>query len=148
MIDNQDERIATIFSLEGVEDLDEVDDKVLSVDEQTLVVYLKFLKENIEHPFYLTGIQKFIWEKYYVSGPGNKKQYNRMKKIRPSYTDIFHLNGFNEKIDPADGILVDVQRVSDDKEFTLPLLDLEPIEKASINCQRIDDYHTWFVLFF
>jgi hypothetical protein len=78
--DEQDNRIATILGTEEAE-----------VDEKTLNTYLKYLKEKIEFPCRLTGIEDFSWEEFYVLGPGSKKAYEKLKKKNPSYTDTFEL---------------------------------------------------------
>src|SRR5262249_51314658 len=78
-------------------------------------------------PCQLTGIEDlgcFSWEEYYTFGPGSKKEYEQLKKKRASYTDTYELLGFEDEVDPEDGILVHVRRLSDKKKFTLTLSDL------------------------
>lgn len=133
-VDKQDARVMTIL---GTKNLD--------VTEAKLAIYLQYLKEHLEFPVQLTGIEDFDWEEYYVLGPGSKKEYEQLKKTRPSYTDTFKLLGFEEMIDEWTGILVKVERVSDRKRFTLPLADLEVTDKKAKNYELIDDYAVWFV---
>ena len=52
---------------------------------------------------------------------------------------------FEEDVDPDDGIVVHVRRVSDTKKFLLPLANLEATQKKSPNDQLLDDYAVWFV---
>jgi len=40
--------------------------------------------------------------------------------------------------------LVDIQRMSDNMVFTLPLAELEIVDREDGNYQLIDDYSVWF----
>lgn len=141
MIDDQDERIAKIL---GIEELEDIEDEGIDVNEETLEKYLKYLKEYVEIPCQLKSGDEFGWEEYYTFGPGNKNEYEKLKKTRPSYTDKFILLSIEEEIDLDEGIMVNVQRVSDNKKFTLPLENLEPTDKKSKNYQLLDDYSVWY----
>lgn len=133
-------------------DLDEFEHKVqkilnvknIDVSEKSLKKYLEFLKKNIKMPCNLTGQEEFVWEEEFVFGRGNKKEYEKLKKIRPSYSDVFKLLRFEDLISEEVGILVEVQRVSDGKNFTLPVADLEATEENSPNRDLFDDYAIWF----
>ena len=133
-IDKQDERISSIFGGE-----------IPDVTEESLSTYLTYLKEHLELPCELTGIEDFDWEEYYVLGPGDQKEYERLKKTRPSYTDKYDLLSLSDEVDGWVGILVNVKRVSDKKKFTLPLAELEATDERSKNYQLLDDYSVWFV---
>ena len=133
-IDKQDERISAIFGGE-----------IPNVTEESLSTYLTYLKEHLELPCELIGIEDFDWEEYYVIGPGDQKEYERLKKTKPSYTDKYDLLSLSHEIDGWVGILVNVKRVSDKKKFTLPLAELEATDKRSKNYQLLDDYSVWFV---
>ena len=115
----------------------------VSVSDQSLKRYLEHLNQNVQLPCLLTGGEDFDWEEYYVFGPGDEEEYKELKKTRPSYRDTFELLSFGSWQDR--GILVDVQRSSDKKHFTLPLADLKVIDKQSGNHQMIEDYAVWFV---
>jgi len=117
----------------------------LDVTSKTLNRYLKYLKEKIEMPCYLTGAEEFIWEEEYLYGDGNAKDYEKLKKTNPSYTDIFSLEQFQGGVDEMDGIIVDVKRVSDHRQFALPLAELEVSDEDSANYTLVEDYLTWFV---
>jgi hypothetical protein len=60
---------------------------------------LHYLKENIELPCILTGIEDFPWEEKYVFGYGNKKEYEKLKKENPSFKDKFEILDFIEDED-------------------------------------------------
>ncbi|MCC7212466.1 MAG: hypothetical protein E3K40_10285 [Candidatus Brocadia sp.] len=132
--DEQDERISLIFG-----------GKIPSVGEESLSLYLAYLKEHLELPCELTGIEDFEWEEYYVLGPGDRKEYEGRKKTMPSYSDKYQLISLADEVDDWMGILVQVKRVSDKKKFTLPLSDMEATEEGSKNYQLLDDYSVWFV---
>ena len=124
-LDKLRQRIASIFEMKDVP----------SVDIETLERYLDYLKQNLEFPCQLTGIEDFPWEEFYVIGPGSKKEHERLRKTRPSYMDTYDLLSFDDDVDPNSGIVVNVQRVSDKKKFFLPLADLEATDERSKNYQ-------------
>ena len=135
--DKQEKRIAEVFGLNEAPD----------VNDDTLAKYLGYLKKNVKLPCRVTGIEDmgyFGWEEYYTFGPGSKKEYERLKKTRASFTDTFELLGFDDEL-YEEGILVNVKRVSDKKRFIIPLADLEAKDEKSENYQLLDDYVTWFV---
>jgi hypothetical protein len=133
-LDEQDKRIEQIFGQFDME-----------VSEEASLKYMDYLKRNIEFPCQLTGIEDFLWEEYYILGPGNKKEYEKLKKRQPSYTDIFSLISFEDDLDENNGILVKVKRLSDKKNFILPLADLKSTDAKSKNYQLLDDYSVWLV---
>ena len=54
--------------------------KKLDVTRKTLNTYLEYLKNHVELPCQLTGIEDFEWEERYVFGFGSKKEYEELKK--------------------------------------------------------------------
>lgn len=133
-LDEQDKRIEQIL---GQFDM--------GVGEESSLKYMDYLKRNIECPCQLTGIEDFPWEECYVIGPGTKKEYEKLKKRQPSYTDIFSLTSYEDDLDENNGILVKVKRLSDKKNFILPLADLKSTDVKTKNYQLLDDYSVWLV---
>ena len=88
-------------------------------------IYLEYLKNKIQKPCLLTGMQDFEWEEPYLLGGWSQKVYEKLKLTQPSYRDQFELIGFVNEIDDLKGILVKVKRVADNKKFDLPLWDLK-----------------------
>ncbi|MDZ7598034.1 MAG: hypothetical protein U5J82_07040 [Desulfobacterales bacterium] len=80
-------------------------------------IYGFILNGNIEFPCQLTGIEDFHWEEYYVFGTGSKKEYEKLKKKQPSYTDRCNISGLGDELDENNDILVNVERLSDKKKF-------------------------------
>ncbi|ERT04784.1 calcium binding family protein [Lyngbya aestuarii BL J] len=119
--------------------------KIIEVDEPNLNRYLQYLQKNIQKPCYLTGSEEFLWEEDYLFGEGSQKKYEKLKKTQPSYTDVFTLVKFSETLSDVDGLLAEVQRVSDQKMFVLPLADLEVTDENSPNYKLIEDYLMWFL---
>ena len=120
--------------------------KKLDVTRKTLSTYLKYLKNHVQVPCQLKGIEDFEWEEAYVFGFRSKKEYEKLKKTQPSYKDKFNLTKFVDDIDDEyDGIFVHVQRISDERKFVLPLADLKSTDRKSKNYQLLDDYSVWFV---
>ncbi|MEG4030540.1 MULTISPECIES: calcium-binding protein [unclassified Microcoleus] len=107
--------------------------------------YLDYIKQNIELPCHVTGIEEFEWEEEYTMGSGSKKEYARLKKTQPSYTDRFTINQLEDLVLQEEGIFVEVQRVSDHQKFMLPLSELESVDVISRNNQLLDDYAVWFI---
>lgn len=121
----------------GTEDID--------VTLETIVKYFDYLKQNIQLPLQVTGIEDFPWEEYYVIGNGSPKEYARLKKTQPSYTDVFTINEWNNSLIQDNSISVNVCRIGDKKKFLLPLEDLEVVDETSDNYQLLDDYIVWAV---
>ncbi len=97
----------------------------------------------------MTGIEDFDWEEPYVLGGWSKNEYEKLKLTQPSYTDKYALlqilDPEDEKSDNSYGLLAKVRRLSDEKQFTLPLCDLETTDAKSMNHQLLDDYSVWCV---
>lgn len=72
-------------------------------------------------------------------------EYEELKKTRPSYTDHYRFLSLDDDYDEDMGSYVNVRRISDKKEFVLPLADLEAVDKKSKNYQILHDYSVWFV---
>ncbi len=139
-MDSQEVRIAQILA-NGDIDNEEMQEK----SPETIKKYLRYLKEKIEFPCIVTGIEDFPWEERYILGPGNKKEYEKLKKDNPSYKDKFEILNFYENEDYDEQIMVRVKRLSDKKEFVLELDYLEVVDKKSPNYQVLDDYSVWHV---
>lgn len=132
--DRQRQRLADIFGTEGVP----------AVKPETLERYLDHLKQNLELPCQLTGIEDFPWEEIDIMGPGDKEEHEALRKTQPSYLDTYELLSFGD-MTWRSGMTVNVQRVSDQKTFTLPLADLEATDRKSKNDELFDDFVAWFV---
>ncbi len=142
--DDFDQELQRLLNVLGVSGEDDAD-----VTDETLETYFHYLREHISLPFMVTGIEDmgcFGWEEYYTWGPGSKREHQRLKKSRPSYTDTYELLGFYEdELYEDEGILVHVKRTTDKKKFTLPLADLEGTDEHSKNTHLLHDYVSWFV---
>ncbi len=135
IMDEQDKRIASIFSSEDVPE----------VNDTTLKIYLQYIKKNLDLSCEVIGIEDFDWEEYYILGPGDKKEYEELRKTNPSYMDRFKMLSLYNDPDGEYGILVNLRRISDNKKFTLPLADLQATAKNTMSYQILDDYSVWFV---
>lgn len=133
-LDKQDQRIADILGTQNIS----------VVDTNTLKRYLDYLKQHLESPCQVTGIESFEWEEYYMYEGGSEKEHDRLRQTRPSCMDKYELLSFDDNVDPEDGILVNVKRLSDKKTFVLPLAKLEATKRKSVNRQLLDDYAIWF----
>lgn len=135
-LDSLDERLSQILGTK---------DEVPGVDESTLQIFLRYLKENLEHPCVLTGSEDigiFGWEERYRF-INNKKEYAQRRKKEPSYKDTYKLMSFANDVEY--GIWVKAKRESDKKTFDLPLKDLEVKDRQSKNFRPVQDYVIWYV---
>lgn len=144
--DEQYERIFEILHVSGEEEAD--------VSDENLLIYFDFLKKNLELPCIVTGIGDygcFRREEYYTFGPGNKSEYEKLKRKYASCTDEYEIialgTGNEEDFNENDGILVRTGRMKDKESFVLRLADLEATDKGSQNARLIDDYAIWFINF-
>ena len=104
--EQQDQRLADIFGTQTVP----------KVTEETLAIYLGYLKQHLEFPCQLTGIESrgcFAWEESYIFGRRRPKEYAQRKKQQPSYTDTYACLSFEDAYDAYAGLAVTVKRVSD-----------------------------------
>ena len=130
-MDAQEQRIETILGGD------------CEVGKETSSKYLKYLSNSIKFPCLLTGVEDFPWEEPYVIGNWNRKEYEKLKKEKPSYTDEYSLI---ELLDPEPGdddILAKVKRISDQKIFQIGLSWLKCIDFKSKYYQLINDYAVW-----
>ncbi len=130
--DEQEKNISKILDAED-----------LSVSGKNQAGFYDYLSEQFKTPCILTGSEDFTWEEPYVMGVFDQKEYEELKKKRPSYTDHYKLVRLEDTIDDLRGILVKVKRISDKKVFILPLWDLETVDKKDQNHQLISDYSFW-----
>jgi len=118
--------------------------------EKQLNIYFKYLKENLELPCEVIGIEDFNWEEFYVFGPGDEEEYEELKETQPSYTDIYELIDIEENrnskwiLSFRGDIAAKARRKSDNKIFWLGLSELETIDEDDVNYQLLDDYAVWF----
>jgi hypothetical protein len=114
-------------------------------------VYFEHLRRTLVLPCEVKGIEDFRWEERYVLGPGNPKEYARLRKDQPSYRDHYELleielGGYSEwMLWPDEDIAAHVRRKSDGKEFTLGLAELEAVDESSSLHDLLHDYSVFFV---
>jgi len=113
------------------------------INDENLKTYFNYLKTKIVLPCIMTGMEDFSWEEPYLLGGWDEREYERLKKVKPSYTDIFNFLEFETEFDDGLGLIVKVRRESDNKKFSLPLWDLKTTEEDSKNAELISDYSSW-----
>ena len=111
---------------------------------ENFIKYLGYIKQNIQLPCCVTGVEEFEWEEEYTMGSGSKKEYAKLKKTQPSHTDRFKIHRLDDLFIEEDRIFVEVSRLSDRQKFILPLADFESVDITSHNQQLLDDYYLWF----
>lgn len=130
-------RIAKVF---GMEDAPEV-----SISRESLLTYRSYLLSRLDKQTVLTGREDFLWEEFYVFGPGDKEEYEHLKKQRASYTDEFELIDILEKTVEDHDLAAKVKRLSDGKKFDIGLSWLTAKKKKTEAYQLLDDFATWVV---
>ncbi len=137
--DPQFERIKAAFNAQ----------EIPRVTGETLRTYFEYLKENLTCPCMLTGMESikyFGWEARYSFGYGSKKERERLRREKGSFEDKYELGTLDDAtVDEGWDILVNVQRIPYRKRFTIPLSELQAVDKASRNYQLLHDYSVWFV---
>jgi len=116
----------------------------LKVTLKSLVLYREYLRNNLDTPCTMTGIEGFPWEEKYVPGFSDKTEYEALKTKQPAYTDVYELKRFEDLIDEGTGILVKVKRVRDNQRFILYLVSLKATDEGSKNHRLLNDYNVWF----
>jgi len=104
--------------------------------------YLEYLRKHLVLPIIVTGREDFPWEEPYVFGGWSKREYEKLKKTNPSYTDTFEI----QLLDSPNGyedIVVKARRVSDGKVFAIGLSWLRCENKDSEAFTIVDDYGFW-----
>lgn len=120
-------------------------DRPPEVTRKTLAVYRVYLLQHLTLPCRVTGREDFPWEERFVFGYGNKREYEQLKKTKPSYEDHFDLLGFEDDPDENNGLLAKICRISDKKVFVIGLDWLDTVTKESPEHELLDDYTTWYV---
>lgn len=131
-------------------------DKIIGGDEEATFddcrdKFYDHLESSLQLPCDVTGIEDFCWEEYYVIGPGDPKEHERLRKNQPSYEDIFELLAIEDDVFSEwmmfhdEDVAGHVRRKSDGKEFHLGLAEIEAVDKKSRNYQLLNDYAVWFV---
>jgi hypothetical protein len=136
-----DSALARIEAILGGDDLD---------FDQAAEIYLAHLKSRLQLPCEVTGIEDFRWEEPYVLGGWSPREYARLKRTQPSYTDRYELlaigsDEWSRWMMFDEDIPARVRRSSDGREFILGLAELQPTDKNSPNYQYLDDYSIWLV---
>ncbi len=124
-----------------------IHDEIPPVSASTIKMYFKYLKNNLTCPCLLTGIESigfFRWEERFSFGYGSQDEYEQLKKKKGSFRDTYELTEFDAIADNWD-ILVNVYRIPRRKKFTIPLSELQAVDKASKNYQLLNDYTVWRV---
>jgi hypothetical protein len=113
--------------------------------------FCEHLKKHLVLPCEVTGIEDFRWEEFYVIGPGDPKEYARLKKTQPSYTDRYDLLAIETDdrsewmMFRGDDIAAHVKRKADGKDFVLGLAELKATEKRSQNNRLLNDFAVFLV---
>lgn len=127
---------------------DELDD-IPSVNDETLRIYYEYLCKNLPRRILLTGRESvgyFSWEEKYEWGMGSASDYKKMRSEKGSSEEeyvLLGLSGFNV----TEGVIANVFRKKDRKNFKIPLEDLEPVVQTSNGSELVEDYGMWFCNF-
>ena len=134
-MDPYEKRIAKVFGT----------DEVPEVSEQNLLKYREYLLQHLDRKALLTGREDFPWEEFYVFGPGDKEEYENLKKSRPAHTDEFQLMDISASVMEEDDLLAKVKRLSDGRGFEMGLSRLTTRVEKGKDYHLLDDFATWHV---
>ncbi len=126
-------RIANVFGMHEAPE----------VGEKSLMIYRSYLPQHLDKEAILTGREDFLWEEFYVFGPGDKGEYEKLKKKQASYTDEFELLDILEENAEERDLIARVKRLSDGKTFDIGLSWLTVKTKKTGTYQLLDDFTTW-----
>lgn len=104
--------------------------------------YRLYLMKRLSLPLVVTGREDFPWEEPYVFGGWDKKEYEKLKKTNPSYTDTFEIQAL-EAPDEHDDVVAKVKRTSDRQIFRIGLSWLCSEDEDSDAYTLLDDYGVW-----
>ncbi len=137
-IDEVEEGIGRVMKILNI-----VNEENMRVNDDNLRKYFDYLNEHFDFSEWVTGEEGFRWEEYYIIGPGDKKEYEKLKKKYPSYNDQYQILRL-EEFDYDESISVKVKRISDKKKFDLLLVELKAVDQALKNFQLLEDFSMWF----
>jgi hypothetical protein len=120
-------------------------DEEPEVNGKNLQVYRDYLLSRVDRKEILTGREDFLWEEFYLIGPGDKEEYEELKKKRASYTDTFELLDIPKKTIGEHDLIAKVRRLSDGIKFEIGLSWLTTKKKRTATYQLLDDFATWVV---
>ena len=119
-MDAQDARIREIIGDDEASTFDDCIDK-----------FRDHLTSSLQLPCDVTGSEDFNWEEYYVIGPGDPKEHERLRENQPSFKDTFELLAIEKGVYSewilfyGEDLAGHVRRKSDGKEFYLGLAEIE-----------------------
>ncbi|MBN1887933.1 MAG: hypothetical protein JW850_08070 [Thermoflexales bacterium] len=135
--DEQVERIKLVFGT----------DETPVVKIKTIRLYFKYLKKHLVCPCLLTGIESmgyFKWEERFSFGYGSEAEHTQLRRECGSFREKYEFSTFDAWVEDWD-ILANVYRIPYRKKFTIPLSELQAVDKGSHNYQLLNDYTVWFV---
>lgn len=147
---NDDERISAILIPDQPYEAE--DDEYVELPEVTpemLTQYHNFLLDKLHSGLKMTGrecLGYFGWEESFIGSDGNEKEYEALKQRFASCDDKFkfiRLTQWNEEF----GLMAEVKRMTDQRLFVIPLVDLEVCKQKIKEYQWVEDYSSWFVNF-
>ncbi len=104
--------------------------------------YRQHLLKHLAFPIRATGMEDFPWEEPYVLGGWDQVEYEALKDIYPSYTDIFEIKSLAPPNQYED-VVAKVRRLSDGKRFEIGLSWLTCEEEDDNTCTLLEDYGIW-----
>ncbi len=112
---------------------------------ETALAYKKHLVASLKTPCLMTGVEDFPWEERYLLGSGSEKEYRKLKKKYPSYTDKYELIEILDPDHEEYELTARVQRISDKKIFEIGLSWLEAVDRKNGNYELLHDYSVWHI---
>ncbi len=146
---DQDERIFAILCPDKLLDIEEYYFKIPRASKKTLARYDAFLRPQLQEGFTIAGredIGYFGYEEPLYWGEGSTAEYLEPSESRASLEDELEwlrLVDWNLEY----GLMAEVKRIKDRKQFIIPLVDLEVCLQKIKEYNLVEDYSSWFVNF-
>lgn len=142
---DEEERICAILCPNEPLDVEEYDFEPPESNEETLTCYYDFLKPQLKGGFKLMGredIGYFGYEEPFYWGRDTKRPAQLSERASlEDKLEWIRLVDWNLEY----GLMAEVRRIKDRKQFVIPLVDLEVCRQRIKEYQLIEDYSCWFV---
>lgn len=117
------------------------------VSGKSLVTYGTYLKQHLASPLRVQASEEFDWEEPYLLSGLDSPEYKALRADQPSHLDVFMLTAIPDIPDAASGLLAEVRREGDEKQFVVPLHLIEAIDPKSSDFEVLKEYTIWFLMY-
>lgn len=121
--------------------------KTPDVSEKSLTTYGAYLERHLGSPLRVQASEEFDWEEPYLVPGSDSDEYRKLRTNQPSHLDVFLLTAIPKTPDAASGLIAQVTREGDDKQFVVPLHLFEAVDPTSADFEVLKEYTIWFLMY-